>query len=263
MPVSLYKIKKKLQGIWEFFQRKTAKPNKKAVWIFGMQKAGTSAIAGLLAYRAGKTVTIDTPFLWQPYLNQIKEGKLDFKKHIHKNALPFSKDIIKEPAASLLIENVENYFELDNYIFIVRNPFDLIRSILNRLNLSGSEHSLNIKTVHKNWRYMFEDGENYVQKLAEIYRDIYSQEKYINNANCILVKYEDFNRDKDIFINQLCDQLDFPKINSIEHLKNKSFQPKGNPVKDYQAFYGDKNYNIIYNITSPLFKILGYEIPKI
>lgn len=263
MPVSLYKIKKRLQGIWEFFQRKTAKPNKKAVWIFGMQKAGTSAIAGLLAYRADKTVTIDTTFLWQPYLNQIKEGKLDFKKHIHKNALPFSKDIIKEPAASLLIEDIENYFDLERYVFILRDPFDLIRSILNRLNLSGSETSLNINDVDKNWRYMFEDRENYVQKLAEIYREIYSQSKYINNSNCILVKYEDFNNDKEMFINQLCEQLDFQQINSIEHLKNKNFQPKGNPIKDYKAFFGDENYHIIYNITSPLNKIYGYERPKL
>jgi adenylylsulfate kinase-like enzyme len=58
---SMYRVKRKIQKKLEAYHRKNTKPNKEALWVFGMQKAGTSAIASLLAHRTGKTATIDTP----------------------------------------------------------------------------------------------------------------------------------------------------------------------------------------------------------
>ncbi|SDW83771.1 sulfotransferase [Aequorivita viscosa] len=256
----LYRLKRKLIKNWQKFQEKIARPNKNAIWIFGMQKSGTSAIAALLAHRSGKSVTIDTPLLWHPYSTQIKSGVLNLGQHVNNNPYPFSKDIIKEPGASLMINYIKDYFELQRYVFIVRNPFDVIRSILNRLGLEGNEVILNIDSVNKNWQPMFVDGENYVKKLADIYVKVYSQDHYLNHPNCVLVKYEDFKNNKESFIDDLCDSLELKKVNSIKNIKNKQFQPKGKQVDDFRAYFGKTNYNIILNTTIKQLEYFDYDV---
>src|SRR5690554_887217 len=114
----LYRFKRRFEKEREACLIKLAKPNMDALWIFGMQKAGTSAIAGLLAHRAGKTVTIDSPYLWNPYLNQIKNGQLSLREHIRKYPFDFSKEIIKEPNATFLLDEIQENFTLAHYIYI-------------------------------------------------------------------------------------------------------------------------------------------------
>jgi Sulfotransferase family len=248
----LYLLKRKLERRWKVFKNKRIKPNKDAIWVFGMQKAGTTAIAALLAHRANKKVSLDTPLLWQPYLRQIKNHEIDFSKHVKKNPYWFSKDILKEPTASLLIKEIEKVFYLKKYVFIIRNPFDLIRSILDRLNLPGNKINVDEEDIDKNWRYLLNNGENYIEKLAEEYVEVYSQLEYIENNQCVLVKYEDFVKDKIYFINQLCDDLYLQKRQSIDDLKDKNFQPKGEKVDDYLSFFGNVNYKIINDICSQI-----------
>lgn len=256
----LYRFKRNIEKKWDAYQRNKAKPNKHALWIFGMQKSGTSAIAALLAHRSGKSVTIDTPLLWHPYSTHIKSGILDLGQHVKNNPYPFSKDIIKEPSASLMIDFIKCYFELQRFVFIVRNPFDVIRSILNRLNLTGNGVVLNIDSVNKNWQPMFVDGENYVKKLADIYVKVYSQEHYLNHPNCVLVKYEDFKHNKECFIDDLCDSLGLKKVNSIESVKNKQFQPKGKQVDDFRAYFGETNFNLILKTTIKQLEYFDYDV---
>ncbi|NNE15809.1 MAG: hypothetical protein HKN51_12575 [Saprospiraceae bacterium] len=236
--------------IFKSFFNKPAKPNKNAIWIFGMQKAGTSVIAGLLAMRTGKSVTIDTPLLWQPYLNQIQTGVLDFSSHIRENPEPFSKDIIKEPNASLIIDRIMSCFVLEKYVFIYRNPFDLIRSILDRLNLPGNELNISIDSVHENWEHIFGNGDNYIENLSNLWVRIYSQFDLINSRNCILVKYEDFNTDKLQVIDGLCEQLDLKPKYSITEKMNSQFQPKGNSSVNLKLFFGEENIETINRITN-------------
>ncbi len=249
---NLYKIKRRVEKTWENYKIKTAKPNKDALWIFGMQKSGTSAIAGLLAHRANKSVTIDTPFLWEPYYSQIKNGKLTIKEHVNKHAYPFSKDIIKEPAASVIIRYIEKYFNLSKYLFIYREPHDVIRSVLNRLDLPGNEKNVNFHDIDTNWQIHFKNhGKNYINDLIELWIKVYSQRQYINNPNCILVSYKEFKKNKQKFIDDLCEKLNYKPVKDITHLLDHSFQPKGNSNVDLKSFFGEENYNIIEKKTKP------------
>lgn len=241
----LNRLKKKL-----FSSNKKPKPNKKAIWVFGMQKSGTSVIAGLLAHRLGYSVTLDTEMLWNPYLQDIKDNKLDFVEHIFNYPEDFSKQIIKEPTASLIINHVEKFFHLDKYVFIYRNPFDVIRSILNRLEIRGDMDDVDINSINHNWQYIFVDGKDYIKRLASIWLNVYSQDKYISNDKCLFVSYELFMNNKVDFIDKLCHKLKLKKKNSIIHLLDKDFQPRGNTNVDIKAFFGEKNYQIITDICS-------------
>ena len=241
----LNRIKKKISTT---LYKKTLKPNKDAIWVFGIQKSGTSAIAGLLSERTGLSVTLDTTLLWNPYLKAINDGQLDFGEHIKKNPFDFSKQIIKEPAASLLIKHIKEHFYLEKYLFIYRNPYDVIRSILNRLDIPGDKTNVNMHDVNINWRYIFKDGTDYIEKLANLWLEVYSQESYIFNSRCVLVSYDVFNKSKINFIDELCDNLNLPKKNNINEILNKNFQPRGNANVDLKVFFGTKNFQTIARI---------------
>ena len=241
----LYQVKRNFIKKWGAYQKQIGKPNKDVIWVFGMQKSGTSAIAGLLAHRSGKTVTIDTPELWTPHLEKLKSGQLSLKNHIYKNPYDFSKDIIKEPNATFLFDELKGIFKLKKYVVIIRNPFDTIRSILNRLGLPGDQSSININDVNPNWRGIFNNnGNNYISDLCELWNEAYSNEDMINSKSCILVKYEDFVEDKTSFIDDLCRKLNLPLKYNIELIQDKNFQPKGDKNVDLANFFG-YNYNII------------------
>lgn len=142
-------------------------PNKDAIWVFGFQKSGTSAIAGLLAYMSDKTVIIDTPYLWPPYNTAIKEGTLTIEEQCKRYSLPFSRDILKDPGTTFYIDKIESYFRLKKYVFIIRNPIDNVKSILDRLGLPGNKEEINMGYVHLDWRHKFSSGgKDYIKDLC-------------------------------------------------------------------------------------------------
>src|SRR5699024_12593798 len=101
------------------------------------------------------SVTLDTTYLWAPYSTQIKKGEVSIENHAKRYSYPFSKDIIKEPGATFYIDKIESFFNLDQYVFITRNPYSNIRSILNRLDLREDKVVIVIKIVIPIWRINF------------------------------------------------------------------------------------------------------------
>lgn len=239
-------------------------PNEEAVWIFGFQKSGTSAIAGLLAHMADKTVTIDTKYLWAPYSIAIKKGELELEQHVKKFSYPFSKDILKEPGATFYIDKIESFFTLKKYIFIVRNPFDNIRSILNRLDLPGNKMNIRLEDVPPLWRSKFPGhGRNYIRDLAELWLEANDQDPYMKNERCILIKYEDFKNSKEKAIASIVKKLDFPIKNSIQEIKDHPFQPTGTADVDLLEFFGESNAKVIQEICGKRMKELNYDLLEI
>lgn len=234
------------------------KPNENAIWIFGFQKSGTSAIAALFAKMTDKSVTIDTVYLWEPFKS--KMFKVGLQKHVNKYSFDFSKDIIKEPGATLIIPTIKSFFKLEKYIFIVRNPYDNVRSILNRLNLPGNKEEVNVENLNLQWRKKFKgNGKNYVLDLAQLWLEANNQPHYMNKENCVLVKYEDFMRDKVEFIENLAKEFTFEKVNDISNIIDNSFQPRGNPKTNLMEFFGQKNIDIITQVCGQRMSELGYN----
>lgn len=248
-------------GLRSFVKNVFSKPNKDALWIFGNPKSGTTAITALLAKHTGKSVTLDTPYLWDPYLSKLRNKEISFTKHINTYSYPFSKQIIKEPNASLLFEELKNNFNLDSYVFIVRNPFNNIKSILNRLNLAGNKKKLDIAAVPFLWKSYFLplNTDNYIETLALKWVEINSTKALLENDNCQIVKYEDFYLDKEKFIKTLARSLNFKEEQSIENYTNIQFQPKGKE-EDNQTFFGKDNYQTILNVCANQMKYFGYKL---
>ena len=184
--------------------------------------------------------------------------------HFNKFSHDFSKDIIKEPQATFMIPLIDSYFDMEKYVFIIRNPFDNIRSILNRLQIPGDLDEINLEDVNHRWRGKFKrGGPNYIKDLAELWLEANSQDKYMYNSRCHLVKYEDFMKNKIIFIEKLVNNLNLHKINDIKQFADIQFQPKGNSNTDLLMFFGMKNIKLIHDICGEKMMTFGYQKERI
>ena len=248
-------------GIRSYLRNRISKPNRDAIFIFGLQKSGTSAIARLLAEKTGKSVTIDTKYLWQPHYARLISGKIKIKNHVNKYSYPFSKEIIKEPNSTFLIHQIKDFFYLNRYVFIVRNPLDNIRSILNRLNIPGDLENIDLERVNDNWKHLFlsSNGKDYINVLANLWVKANGQTEIINSKNCILVRYEDFIKDKENFIEKLVFKVGLESVNNISEFVDLQYQPKGNSNVNLKTFYGNKNYNKIIQKCSPIMRLFNYS----
>lgn len=241
-------------------------PNPNPLFVLGNQKSGTTAIAALLAYATKHTVTLDIEDM-EGYTNlALHQGQLTFEEFIQRNRYDFSKQIIKEPWLTFYFEELQKFFPKSRYIFIIRNPKDNIRSILNRLNIPGNLETIpeeqwqKIKTVWQlilKGEWMGIPGQNYIETLA--YRWNRAVDVYLKNKHdMILIKYEDFLKDKENCIIELAHSLKLPVVQGITHLTEKQFQPAGDQTVPLKHFFGEKNLNRIEAICGERMKIFNY-----
>lgn len=246
--------------LFRYIRDQIAQPNEDAIWVFGMQKSGTSAIAGLLAERTRSSVTIDTPYLWFPFRQKLRSGELSVPEIVNTYSYDFSKDIIKEPGATFILAEIDRYFLLKKYVFIVRHPLQTIRSILNRLSLPGDQPAISLEEVDPKWRYFFENGggKGYVADLAHRWCQANAQYKWIFSPQCKLIKYEDFQKDKVAVIDELALSLGLQPQKDISARLDHSYQPRGNAQVNLKSFFGPENYAAILEICESPMKRLGY-----
>jgi len=239
--------------------------------VLGNQKAGTSAITALLGQATRQTYIIDilhriqTPELRENLLN----GKSELRKVILSNKHFFSKKIIKDPNLTFLYKDLINIFALPQFIFIVRDPRDNIRSILNRLRTPGDLNSLPPSFTNNwsdnlyGWKMILEgkyprvSGRNYIEFLAERWN--LATSTYLQNADSmVLVRYEDFLMDKENTIYNLARKVRLKPYSDISASVDTQFQPCGNTNISWLDFFGNKNLSCIESICKRNMKILGY-----
>ena len=239
------------------------------IFILGNQKSGTSVIASLLGKLTNKTTSIDLFYSGFKYslFQKWKSKEISTIKFAHKNKLEFSHSIIKEPHFSVFYQELKEEFTESEFVMIVRNPFDNIRSILDRLDVGGNKKQLTNKEKNKffhSWNLLLDNkwigGNNnqYIEVLAERWNIICNS--YLENKNdIVLVKYEDFLSDKKGVIHSLSKKLNLKEKSDISHLLDKQFQPKGKQQKvDIKEFFGEENYLRIENICNQNMRELGY-----
>lgn len=237
-----------MNKIYTKFLRLVKRPNPNAVLIFGNQKSGTSAIANLLADYAGCSKTIDIPGLWPPVGRQIITGEKLFRDCFPALNLEFSRKVVKEPMLTFFTGQVLDYFPEAKGVFIVRDPRDNIRSLLNRRKLPGNLSSIEGLEMAKGKTFVGDPElwggisatNNYVDQLALRWNAAYEQYKD-NSERLILVRYEDFVQDKKVFIRQLADELMLTEKASIESKMDVQYQPKGNNEQSWEQFFGKDN----------------------
>ncbi len=248
-----------------------AKINTEPWFILGFQKGGTTAISRLLSLASNKTLTPD--FLRSiPHTTlelELRYGLLSFDNFIEKYKYEFSNDLIKEPLLTFFTDELFHHFPKAKYLFIVRDPYQNIRSILNRLKIPGNLQDIDmfqweeLKKTPK-WKISLQSemigipSHDYIEAMA--HRWNFAVQTYLTNKDkFILVKYEDFNKDKEKYIYELCKKMKLNIINDISEHVNVQYQPKGNRNMDIEEFFGETNLKKIKSICGVNMKKLGYD----
>jgi hypothetical protein len=239
----------------------------------GMQKSGTTAIAKLLGAATDRRVCSD------PLYRIIEKKGIDYRPELFNNQIPletvwkknqhlFRGDIIKDPDFVFMLPEIKSLFPCASLVFILRDPRDTIRSILNRLDLPGNPETNkpNLDDIPNSWKDTIMGthpkitASNYIEVLtkrwcltAEIYFSVREQ--------CISIFYEDFKENKTDAISKLANQLGLEKKSTIEHLVDTQFQPKGNTETEWESFFGEEQLAVINKLTKPIEKKLHDSFP--
>src|SRR5690606_9258004 len=100
-------------------------------------------------------------------------------------------------------------------------------------------------------------GKNYIETLALRYNKMAAV--YAQDPRCfVLVRYEDFIQSKTEHIRKLAGELGLPMKQDISAIVDQEFQPKGERVKSYAGFFGEKNLGIIEDTCSSYMRLFGY-----
>lgn len=252
----------------KFLKESAARLNSAPLIILGKEKSGTTAIAALLAKYTGLSVTLDIPNIWGPMETKIYNGETTFAEFVKNNKYHFSKDIIKEPCLTFLYPKVKKVFPKARFVMIIRDPRDNIRSVLNRLGISGNLGDIDLNTlssVPRGWevvldsRWLGLQGNNYIEIAAarwNLAADVFIK----NRDEMLLLRYEDFFIDKVGTINKLAQALGFAKTIDISTYVDIQYQSKGDQNITWKDFFGLKNLNRIEQICKDRMKEFGYNV---
>lgn len=262
------------------------KINPEPIIFLGNPKAGTTVISNLTALASDKTINYDVTFKaylsdWQYPLTKILrklklttniysysygmslyDQQMSFYEFVQRKKSLFSSDIIKDPNFTFFYKELVNIFPNAKFVYIVRNPFDNIRSILNRLNIEGNLNQkseiyqtklASLKKELPTWARVLEgnyppvSGTNYIENLS--LRWNLGVDTYLKNLdNMFLVQYEDFMKNKMGYIHNLCDKLNLPVVSDISNKLNKQYQPKGKFNLDLYTFFGEDNIKVTIDL---------------
>lgn len=267
-PRSVTNMQYRLRESW---RRQTSRINPQPILVFGNQKSGTSAIAALLGETTDLSYTIDIFCRYIGLEERLFLRVASLEELLTKGLYYFSKDIVKDPSFIFFYDEFLDRFPDSQRVFVIRDPRQNIRSILNRLRLPGnvenlsSEHWQFIQKQFPNWYIVLDGGlaghkgKTYIETLALRWRRVF-QIYLKHQTELILIQYETFNQDKVKSIHELASKIGLQAIRNIDHIKDVQFQPKGNPKVELEDFFGTDNLKRIEDICGEEMIALGYRI---
>lgn len=261
-----WELSTRLKTEWDTINARIS-PN--PVIVLGNQKSGTSAIAALLSEMTGLSVSIDLrKEVDSPTYQKVKKGELSFAEFVRVNKLDFSREIVKEPNLTLFYKELIEYFPRSQFIFVIRDPRDNIRSILNRLKIPGNLSSLSPEyrgEMTPAWDLIVDSqwlgvkGDNYIEMLADRW-NLMTDVFLTNRQQMILSRYEVFVKDKVAEIERLAQYLNLPQVNDISEKVDIQFQPKGNNKVKWEDFFGAENLTKIEQICAKKMSEVDYPL---
>jgi len=257
--------------------KRTLQPSKHVkTIILGHQKSGTTAIAALLAKCADASYSNDPLYQIDQgtgiAANKLLSDPKKLKYFIHRHPILFSRNIIKDPDLIFAWPQINTCFENANYIFVLRDPRDNIRSICDRLALSGKNSTQTppisqMDRGNKHWQQIItgtlptlssSPSNNYLINLANRWNHaatICAKNKH----KMEVVKYEDFKANKIETIHYLAEKLGHTIKNDISNDLSKQFQKAGNSTIKWEDFYSQENLSLIERICAKNMAYFGYN----
>ena len=243
-----------------------ARVNQTPILVLGNQKSGTTVIAALLAEYSGLSVTLDIDEMKAEVEILLHKGETTFSAFVSKNKLDFSRDIVKEPRLTFLFKQLEECFPQARYLLVARDPRQNIRSILDRLSIPGNLVNLShnqLNEISREWALVLDgsflglDGQNYIEMMAARWN--LAADIYLRNADrMILVRYEDFLKDKTGKIASLANILELSQKKDIAGMVDIQYQPAGKRNVSVIDFFGRENLRLIEQICGSRMESLGY-----
>lgn len=234
----------------------TAQVNERPVIVIGNQKAGTTAIAALLAEYAGASVTLDFfPYLTPGFLLQTM-GKPDgLRRMLHRFELEFSRDIVKEPHLTFFYPELVDRFPEASFVMVVRDPRDNLRSILDRLGIRGDLTDTHPDAFHVpdtwslvlNGSWLGFDGKDYIEQLCQRWNRA-AAIAIRNRDNLRLIRYEDFQKDKEACIAETASALGLARRGEIHDKLDIPYQRAGDRSVRWEDFFGSHNLDRIQTV---------------
>lgn len=240
------------------------------VIVAGMPKSGTTVIASLLAKAANVEVCSD-PFhqldsKGVKFREPLFSGTLSLEALWRRHRRVFSGAVVKDPNFPLFLKDLKQLLPDAQFVFIIREPLDNIRSILDRLHLPGDpvKGASLLSNVTGTWGRVLNGtspdmpGSDYLERMAWRWR--ISAMNYVENQEGVyLIRYEDFLKDKKARIERLAGELGFGSLRDISSFLDIQFQPKGKKPSNREVFFGEDNINRIEAIVRPYMTQFGYE----
>jgi hypothetical protein len=187
---------------------------------------------------------------------------------VDRYKLYFARDVVKEPQMTFFADAVMKRFPEAQFVFVVRDPRSTIRSWLNHRQLPGHIEKLGAirNRLPRLYRASLDADvwgvpeENYVGILAE--RWSRAAEAYLRHHDqMVLVRYEDFVKDKVGTVQRLAEQLGVEEEQSIEDRVNIQYQPRGNRSIPWEEFFSAQNLARIEDRCAASHMVsFGYEV---
>jgi hypothetical protein len=241
-----------------------SRPNAAALLVFGNQKSGTSAISGLLSEATGRSLIADFGGAQEPFIGELIRGEISVARYVARNAWAFSASIVKEPGLTFAAPALMDHFAQSRAVMVLRNPWHNIRSMLERLDIRGDADRAvpGKRRINRTWQSVLAGADlglppaHYIDILAQRWARAAEIAEQLDDRT-ILVRYEDFSRDKHGAIERLAQAFALPVVDDISAKLDHAFQPRGRGA-DPKEFFG-KNYDRIGAICGVKAARHGYE----
>jgi hypothetical protein len=240
------------------------------VFVLGNQKAGTTAIGALLAECTGRVNTHDPLYRRKRTLADLLAGTPTVAEFARASPELFKAGVIKDNDFTFLAAELAETFPKAQFVFVVRDPRDNIRSMLNRLEYSGAWEDLSaaaradLAQRLPGWFTILtgasfgEPGGQYIEVLAR--RWVRAARVYLDApGRMTLVRYEDFDAAKRDTIESLARTLGLAVQKDITPSQDKQFQPLGDRTVTWDDFFGPDNLARIDRICGPDMAAFGYR----
>ncbi|MGB3858705.1 MAG: PIG-L family deacetylase [Ornithinimicrobium sp.] len=240
------------------------------VFVLGNQKSGTTAIAALLAECIDETFTSDVLYRNKLRLKDLLDENPSVAALADRRPEAFEGSVIKDNDFTFLYPSLFSAFPKAKFVFVVRDPRQNIRSVLNRLKLPGDLDSLSeqdyaqLKKKLPGWHTIltgssFDSAKgHYIDELAD--RWVRANQVYQNASDHMtLVRYEDFDAAKRAVVEQLAVELGFSVVTDISSSQDRQYQPRGDRSITPEDFFGHENLDRIESRCAALMSSFGYE----
>lgn len=239
--------------------------------VLGHQKSGTTVIAALLSMMLDDEYSKD-PLYFVDLGNAQQVERLLMRPDLLRSVVSrhrrlFCRSVLKDPDLSFLVPQARAVFDNAKFLFVIRDPRTVIRSIADRLSLSKEDLCVtaeNLSLPNRHWTLILsgalppERGATVAEVLAHRWRRAAGE--YLQNpGGFTLIKYEDFLQEKLETLRTGLTELGLRQKVDVAQWVDHQFQPKGKSTVATHERIGRGTWDSVTDICRRELIHFGYE----